>query len=176
MSWHHHVVEDRCGTYTSGTDFHPLMVQVHTRNDDGHLTGTFEAQDVRLLQLNNSKCVNKSCFLHKRGPPETIFADRKIIYNIIVYRMAFGINFSQDFNDELISVRSRNCGCLVTWFCYQLIAKPGNKTATVPWPDPYNLCEMVPDLHKPQRPLLVADYSHLSVACDSWVLHRCRIW
>ena len=26
-------------------------------------------------------------------------------------------------------VRSRNCGCLVTWFCYQLIAKPGNKTA-----------------------------------------------
>ena len=29
-------------------------------------------------------------------------------------------------------VRSRNCGCLVTWFCYQLIAKPGNKTATVP--------------------------------------------
>ena len=31
-------------------------------------------------------------------------------------------------------VRSRNCGCLVTWFCYQLIAKPGNKTATVSWP------------------------------------------
>ena len=28
------------------------------------------------------------------------------------------------------------CGCLVTWFCYQLIAKPGNKTATVLWPDP----------------------------------------
>ena len=36
-----------------------------------------------------------------------------------------------------ISVRSRNCGCLVTWFCYQLIAKPRNKTATVPWSDPY---------------------------------------
>ena len=29
-----------------------------------------------------------------------------------------------------------SCGCLVTWFCYQLIAKPGNKTATVSWPDP----------------------------------------
>ena len=25
----------------------------------------------------------------------------------------------------------------VTWFCYQLIAKPGNKIATPPWPDPY---------------------------------------
>ena len=36
-------------------------------------------------------------------------------------------------------VRSRNCGCLVTWFCYQLIAKPGNKTATVSWPDPHIL-------------------------------------
>ena len=35
-------------------------------------------------------------------------------------------------------IRSRNCGCLVTWFCYQLIAKPSNKTATVPWPDPHN--------------------------------------
>ena len=37
-----------------------------------------------------------------------------------------------------IWVRSRNCGCLVAWFYYQLIAKPGNKTATVPWPDPYD--------------------------------------
>ena len=36
-------------------------------------------------------------------------------------------------------VKSRNCGCLVTWFCYQLIAKPGNKTAAVPWPDPYGM-------------------------------------
>ena len=33
-------------------------------------------------------------------------------------------------------VRSWNCGCLVTWFCCQLIAKPGNKTATVSWPYP----------------------------------------
>ena len=36
-----------------------------------------------------------------------------------------------------IWVRSRNCGCLVTWFCYHLIAKPDNKTTAVPWPDPY---------------------------------------
>ena len=32
---------------------------------------------------------------------------------------------------DAIWVRSRRCGCLVTWFCYQLIAKPGNET------DPY---------------------------------------
>ena len=29
------------------------------------------------------------------------------------------------------------CGCLVTWFCYQMIAKPGNKRATSLWLDPY---------------------------------------
>ena len=38
---------------------------------------------------------------------------------------------------SIIWVRSWNCGCLVTWFCYQLMAKPGNETAAVPWPDPY---------------------------------------
>ena len=36
-----------------------------------------------------------------------------------------------------IWVASWRCGCLVTWFCYQLIAKPGNKTATPPWPNLY---------------------------------------
>ena len=34
-------------------------------------------------------------------------------------------------------VRSRNCGCLVAWFCYQMIAKPDNETSAVSWPDPY---------------------------------------
>ena len=38
---------------------------------------------------------------------------------------------------NIIWVRSRNCDCLVTWFCYQLVAKPGNNTATVRWPDLY---------------------------------------
>ena len=33
-------------------------------------------------------------------------------------------------------VRSGRCGCLFTWFCYHLIAKPGNKTAAPSWPDP----------------------------------------
>ena len=41
------------------------------------------------------------------------------------------------FPDDIFKwVRSRNYGCLVTWFCYQLIAKPGNKTAAVSWPEP----------------------------------------
>ena len=37
----------------------------------------------------------------------------------------------------IIWVTSWSWGCHVTWFCYQLIAKPGNKTAAPSWPDPY---------------------------------------
>ena len=40
-------------------------------------------------------------------------------------------------------VGSWRCGCLVTWFWYQLIAKPGNKTAT--WPDPYKKIMIYPE-------------------------------
>ena len=36
---------------------------------------------------------------------------------------------------DVIWVGSWRCSCLVTWFCYQLIAKPCNKTAAPPWPD-----------------------------------------
>ena len=35
------------------------------------------------------------------------------------------------------SGQSRRCHCLVTWFCYQLIAKPGNMTAATLWPELY---------------------------------------
>ena len=51
-------------------------------------------------------------------------------YKCVVPAISFSFN-------RRIWVRPRNCGCLVSWFCYQLIAKPGNKTAAVPWPDPY---------------------------------------
>ena len=55
---------------------------------------------------------------------------------VSVHCVACG-GFTADFNH--VWVRSWNCGCLVTWFCYQLIAKPGNKTAAVPWLDPYRI-------------------------------------
>ena len=42
----------------------------------------------------------------------------------------------------LMWVRSWRCDCLVTWFCYHLIAKPGNKTVAPSWPDPYWLTNM----------------------------------
>ena len=37
-------------------------------------------------------------------------------------------------------VRSRRCGCLVTWFCCWMIAKPSNKITTALWADPDNMC------------------------------------
>ena len=41
-------------------------------------------------------------------------------------------------SEILIWVRSWRCGgCLVIWFCYHLIAIPGNKTAAPSWHDPY---------------------------------------
>ena len=40
--------------------------------------------------------------------------------------------------------RSQRCGYLVTWFCYQFIAKPGNKTAAPLWPDPYSYTKSFP--------------------------------
>ena len=48
-----------------------------------------------------------------------------------------GYIFQVPFKVQSIWVRSRRCGCLATWFCYQLIAKPSNKTAAPSWPDLY---------------------------------------
>ena len=73
----------------------------------------------------------------------------RIKYNAVGYHRLENIQFWSFEVDEWFCnvdislndrwVRSRNCGCLVTWFCYQLIAKPGNKTAAVLWPDPYDV-------------------------------------
>ena len=65
--------------------------------------------------------------------------DYGIWMNTCTYRLWIKFSYSSYsyfIGVKIIRVRSRNCGCLVTWFCYQLIAKPGNKTATVSWRDP----------------------------------------
>ena len=57
----------------------------------------------------------------------------EILYDefLIVLKL---INKSAIKMENFTWVRTQNCGCLVTWFYYQLIAKPGNKTAAVSWP------------------------------------------
>ena len=64
------------------------------------------------------------------------------------------------FDDVIMMwVGSWRYGCPVAWFCYQLIAKPGNQTAITPWPDPYQLVKLRMDailFHKYQMPQTTA--------------------
>ena len=125
------------------------------------------------------------------------------------YVVALGHNelthcdLSHPYHHLIIWVRSRNCGCLVTWFCYQLIAKPGNKTAAVSWPDPYKhiyiyifVCvgacvrACVCFFHPPywgflQCPKGLCDYPiQTTLSCDGWrssvavfkTLILCIVW
>ena len=77
-----------------------------------------------------------------------------------------------------IWVRSRRCGCLVTWFCYQMIAKPGNKTAAPLWSDPYIF--IITDKAKTTLKILIINFK--SFRCDPVyspfmsILHEGRHW
>ena len=55
----------------------------------------------------------------------------------LAYSFYFGPWLLVFCSSKWIWVRSRRCGCLVTWFGFQWIAKPGNMTAAPSWPDPY---------------------------------------
>ena len=67
-------------------------------------------------------------------------------------------------------VRSQNCGCLVTWFCYQLIAKPGNKAAAVPCPGPYHFSrQYCTTIYLAQLIHHLLPYSHIGG-------HNCLHW
>ena len=72
------------------------------------------------------------------GPPTTmilvIWKEKNSVTRRISTTCHRGVEKRKKY--KCIWLRSRNCGCLVTWFCYQLIAKPGNKTAAVSWPAP----------------------------------------
>ena len=51
---------------------------------------------------------------------------------------------TDDITNMTIWVKSWRCGCLVTWFGYQLIAKPGNnKTIDPNLPDPIPISEII---------------------------------
>ena len=57
--------------------------------------------------------------------------------DMILYCCLFSQDIHQRYVFENCMSQTWRCGCLVTWFCCQLIAKPGNKTAAPSWPDPY---------------------------------------
>ena len=60
---------------------------------------------------------------------------------VCIFRHMFVMSFLVLVN--IIWVRSRRWACLVIWFCYDLIAKSGNKTSAPSWPDPYTLYQTV---------------------------------
>ena len=84
--------------------------------------------------LDSLICVSSSVEYLTKMFVETIF----IIWCLFQFFYICCFSFWIWMDEKYIWVKSRNCGCLVTRFCYQLIAKPGNKTATVSWPDPYD--------------------------------------
>ena len=67
-----------------------------------------------------------------------------ILYHVLARLRFVCITVYLHFGHDMTWVRSRRCGCLVTWFCYHLIAKPGNKTAAPSWPDPYQWLSAYP--------------------------------
>ena len=80
-----------------------------------------------------------------------------------------GVVNKHDLIKYIIWVRSWNCGCLVTWFCYQLIAKPSNKTATVSWPDPSQAFKLIQEAVSKWRCHLISMEILLIKIRPSWV-------
>ena len=60
--------------------------------------------------------------------------------------------------EKNILVRSQRCACLATWFCYQMIVKPGNKTDPTSWPDPYTLKSSSPKIKQLYAPSIPQDF------------------
>ena len=100
----------------------------------------FPFDDVIMFLLNTHIWVSwldpTWCAIHPKNYILIFIYHCGLLVIIYVYTHTYTYTYTYTYS-ICIWVKSRNCGCLVTWFCYQLIAKPGNKTATVSWPDPY---------------------------------------
>ena len=94
-----------------------------------------------LYNGNHYTCTDKTWSLYWSGP-------QMLIGPAMTWSVSFQTTVKRSSPMRNIWVRSWNCGCLVTWFCYQLIAKPGNKTAAVLWPDPYRFLAATKQLYE----------------------------
>ena len=100
---------------------------------EGHMLVVFCNQNTHKIYKN----ITLSRIHWRCGPKQSLLLQ----YNL---RQIPSVGACSTSTSKWIWVGSRNCDCLVTWFCYQLIAKPDNKTATVPWPDPYAMAKQGP--------------------------------
>ena len=80
-----------------------------------------------------------------------------------------------NFTQNKIWVRPWRGTCLVTWFCYHLIAKPGDKTTAPSWPDPYanfNLRKCIQDVIYKMASILSPPQLCRHLNCILW----CILW
>ena len=69
-------------------------------------------------------------------------------------------------------VRSGNWGCLVTWFCYQLIAKPGTLGCQIKGPDCLFISYFLPTWPKPYLALRLYFFRGHLAACTKFASDR----
>ena len=98
------------------------------------------SSDMFFMCLLSNREDSMKCVCCREITNDTGFFTKKHLFfscNYMMMTMQITITVAHDTSTlENIWVWSRICSCPVTWFCYQLIAKPGDKTAAVPWPDP----------------------------------------
>ena len=104
----------------------PIVFQGHTSN---FKVTRYKASPI-LTQIGRFRTIGQS---QLSNPSDLPCLPGSAFWNLLVKWQSWTYMSLGPF---IIWVRSRNWDCLVTWFCYQLIAKPGNKTAPVSWLDP----------------------------------------
>ena len=93
----------------------------------------------KFFHVETSSCNLNSCHLHMDLIPPNVEPNIAItVATDVLAPNSVMPSASTVLSTKLdILVRLQKCSCLVTWFCYQMITKPGNKTAALSWPNPY---------------------------------------
>ena len=115
--------------------FRLVLTAIHTINDAGY---SLKWVQVKLDTVLRKKVTAKMRKIYSQKTPHSSAWLARQLVSFELFWEKWRHTWKVHCTLKCIWVRSRrNCGCLATWFCYQLIAKPGNKTAAVSWPDPY---------------------------------------
>ena len=100
-----------------------------------NVTGTFGNAKIFLVKIDWMKtCIPELQWL-SHVVPSFVTSCFFLSYSYLTFTHYISIIHISDM--KCIWVGSRRCECHVTWFCYLLIAKPGNKTAAHLWPGSY---------------------------------------
>ena len=99
------------------------------------ISAPYNTQSQRAARLDNGDCLKVNT---RRYHTDTLSATLVLREGNLVVTSWFPSQRGQYCRALMCSLLLIVYGsCLVTWFCYHVIAKPGNKTAPTSWPDPY---------------------------------------